>query len=530
MRFVRVCASVCVTVALISVGVGVSAGTVLAAPLMTVTDELPSEPRAAIPAAEETGVWGTAPWSLSQEGVLTVGAGAIPVGHSVAEQPWRVWADHIVTIVFTDPAQTVFPQISSGMFRDLPALTNIENIGSIDISNVTNIAGMFHTSTQLKSLDVSNWNTSKVTNMSGLFCEATSLAQLDVSNWNTSNVTDMGGVFCRTPSLTQLDVSNWDTSNVTDMYAMFSEMSGVSNLDLSRWNTHNVRLMYAMFAGTTSLTELNVSTWDTSALRFAHNMFDHASALTELDLSSWSGGYVDTEYMFRGATSLRTLHLNPALQLRDNASLPPILTGTGYTGKWIQSDSAPPETPWVGSAAELIAHSRTPGSAGTYTWQESNSVTVSFDRNAENATGETAPSHGWDDTPLTLSDNGFTRAGHTFAGWNTHADGSGESYVSGSYLFPEGTHVLYAQWAPAAPTPEVNTVIPTAPEASGVAETAPGGTPPETTAHLPRGLARTGASGGIPALVPLSAGGLVLAGAAVIWLCRRHTHTRHLTR
>jgi len=63
---------------------------------------------------------------------------------------------------------------------------------------------------------------------------------------------------------------------------------------------------------------------------------------------------------------------------------------------------------------------------------------------AENVSGtyETAVSMGVDA-------NGFVRANHTFAGWNTASDGSGKAYAAGETLGltkDHNTEVLYAQW------------------------------------------------------------------------------------
>ena len=51
-----------------------------------------------------------------------------------------------------------------------------------------------------------------------------------------------------------------------------------------------------------------------------------------------------------------------------------------------------------------------------------------------------------------LNTNGFTREGHSFAGWNTESDGSGVAYADGQsveFLSAEagGEVILYAQWA-----------------------------------------------------------------------------------
>lgn len=53
-----------------------------------------------------------------------------------------------------------------------------------------------------------------------------------------------------------------------------------------------------------------------------------------------------------------------------------------------------------------------------------------------------------------MRDNGFTRDGYTFSGWNTQADGKGKAYDPGAdYTLtandkstPKNTSVLYAQW------------------------------------------------------------------------------------
>lgn len=67
---------------------------------------------------------------------------------------------------------------------------------------------------------------------------------------------------------------------------------------------------------------------------------------------------------------------------------------------------------------------RTPGGQGTANW-----------------TGHTG------DTP-TISQNGWTIDGYTFAGWATSPDGSGARYAPGARWTANGTLTLYAQWTP----------------------------------------------------------------------------------
>ena len=45
-----------------------------------------------------------------------------------------------------------------------------------------------------------------------------------------------------------------------------------------------------------------------------------------------------------------------------------------------------------------------------------------------------------------LTANSFTRSGYSFTGWNTEADGSGESYEDEASITPTADMTLYAQW------------------------------------------------------------------------------------
>ena len=77
---------------------------------------------------------------------------------------------------------------------------------------------------------------------------------------------------------------------------------------------------------------------------------------------------------------------------------------------------------------------------------------VAFDKNAADATGTMAEqglTYGAD--PVALSKNAFKRTGHSFAGWNTVADGSGDAYPDGARVADltdedGATVTLFAQW------------------------------------------------------------------------------------
>lgn len=71
--------------------------------------------------------------------------------------------------------------------------------------------------------------------------------------------------------------------------------------------------------------------------------------------------------------------------------------------------------------------------------------TVTYDANGGSGktTDNTAYAPG---TMATVKANGYTRGGYTFTGWNTKADGSGDSYKTGDWITMTGSVILYAQW------------------------------------------------------------------------------------
>jgi len=130
----------------------------------------------------------------------------------------------------------------------------------------------------------------------------------------------------------------------------------------------------------------------------------------------------------------------------------PTLTRTGYTfGGWTLEKTGGKEitsTSTVGVADDHTLYAQwTP-----YTY------TVKYDNNVDpentsitQPTGSTSDSPHTYDVPKALTNNGFSRTGYTFIGWNTQADGKGDSYVNGEVVTnlssdKNGVVTLYAQW------------------------------------------------------------------------------------
>ena len=189
-------------------------------------------------------------------------------------------------------------------------LTNLD-VSNFDTSSVTNMKNMFKWCSSLTSLDVSNFDTSSVTNMESMFNWCSSLTSLDVSNFNTSKVTAIGSMFNWCSSLTSLDVSNWDIARVQYMGSMFNWCSSLTSLDVSRWDTSRVSTMRFMFQWCSGLTSLDVSSWNTSGVTTMESMFKWCSSLTSLDVSNFDTSSVTVmSSMFNWCSTLTSIDVS----------------------------------------------------------------------------------------------------------------------------------------------------------------------------------------------------------------------------
>ena len=160
-----------------------------------------------------------------------------------------------------------------------------QDIGSWDVSNVTNMEGMFGNATKFNQ-DISNWDVSNVTNMRFMFHGDMygSKFDQDIGKWDVSSVTDMGGMFEYTFSFNQ-DIGNWDVSNVTNMVSMFSNAQAF-NQDIGNWDVSNVTLMVGMFQKCKTFDQ-DISQWCVKNIPAIPNLFSSQSALTPENHPVW---------------------------------------------------------------------------------------------------------------------------------------------------------------------------------------------------------------------------------------------------
>jgi surface protein len=201
------------------------------------------------------------------------------------------------------------------MFNSCSSITTLEPLTNWNVSNVNTMRQMF-VNCDFTNIDpITNWNISSLTVMRQMFANCFSLIDIKaLANWDVSNVTDMSGLFQgfnQTMALTDFTpITNWDVSNVTDMAIMFSECQLLTNLEpLSNWDVGNVTDMTFMFFGNSSLVNLEpLTNWNVSNVTSMRSMFLGASSLTDTNaFSNWDVSSVTTiNSMFRNSGAFNT--------------------------------------------------------------------------------------------------------------------------------------------------------------------------------------------------------------------------------
>ena len=229
---------------------------------------------------------------------------------------WEVLDGEVLRIQ-TSSNKIIAPVYSSSLFENYSKVESITGLDKLDMSAVTNIECLFANCRELKSLNLSSFNTSNVTDMYSMFVLCNNLTEIiGIEHLNTSNVTNMSGMFSGCSGLSALDISNFVTSSVENMSGMFNNCGALQELDLSNFNTENVTDMSGMFSGCLALQTLNLSSFNTENVTDMSGMFTGCQALQTLDLSSFhTMNAPDMSYMFYMCTSLESLYLGDSFMM-----------------------------------------------------------------------------------------------------------------------------------------------------------------------------------------------------------------------
>ncbi|MBX8935332.1 InlB B-repeat-containing protein [Enterococcus gilvus] len=177
--------------------------------------------------------------------------------------------------------------------------TPVKLVGSFRELFAIPSGGGYFSNTTLTSVDFGNADCSEIEDMRFMFCGCSQLKDLNLSDWNMGQVQDMSDMFSGCDKLEILNLNNWDTSRVQNMSFMFFSCSQLKDLDVSGWNTSKVENMNYMYASCSQLKDLDLSDWNTNSVQNMSDMFYSSNNLSTLTLSS--------DFEFKNDTGLRGL-------------------------------------------------------------------------------------------------------------------------------------------------------------------------------------------------------------------------------
>ena len=190
---------------------------------------------------------------------------------------------------------------------------NIETIDGVSdyfkdtISGTTSSSGGTFSQTILKLPAFKNEGTS----CGYLFNGLTNLKEVDLRNFNTENVTYMENMFSGCKSLENIDLSNIVTDNVTSMRYLFNNCESLKELNVNHFNTLNANDYTSVFASCKSLTSLDISNWDSLKPSTFQGTFSNCTNLETLDISGFShdpNKTISFNLTFQNCSKLKTVN------------------------------------------------------------------------------------------------------------------------------------------------------------------------------------------------------------------------------
>ena len=291
---------------------------------------------------------------------------------------------------------------------------NLNELGERSFSGCSNI----------EELDLSN---SKLTSIpEGAFAYCKNLKTIKLP----STITSIGDeAFYNCQSLTSIE--GLDKCNLKSIgSAAFSNCKALENLDFSKSTFTNVPSK--AFNGCSALVKITLPDTLTTIGGYA---FYACYGIPQLDLSN---------------TALTTLENYALYQMRETTkfSLPDSISSIGTHAFSVSTSNGAVPTVLPASLKDKVNYK----DAATSPWlnrkvmfTDENVKTIHFYGNGATI-GDTEPMFVSEGSKVTLPSCGFSKTNYIFKGWNTKADGTGESYKPNATLTTIPSK-LYAQWA-----------------------------------------------------------------------------------
>lgn len=166
----------------------------------------------------------------------------------------------IETVVIEESFKSTYPTSCKGWFRKCAYLSKIEGMENLNTEQVTDMSSMFENCSELKSIDLSHFDTKNVTTMEKMFHGIgasyydISPVKLDLSKFNTSKVENMKEMFVSAWQITSLDLRGFDMSKVTTTESMFADCYYLASIYADNWSNHsNITTSKGMFNNCGSL-------------------------------------------------------------------------------------------------------------------------------------------------------------------------------------------------------------------------------------------------------------------------------------
>lgn len=272
----------------------------------------------------------------------------------------------------------------------------------------------------------------------------------DVSNEYKTFTVKYGDSKDSNPAPNQVEITlyaDWSPIEYTVVY----ESNGGSGTMGSSAHTYDVEKN--LNANTFTRTGYSFLGWsaDKNATTATYTDMQSVMNLADVDGSTvtlyavWAKNEYTVTFIYNGGTGTPA---NKSVTYDEAYGDLPEPTRTGYTfNGWTLAETG---TDYVTSAT-IVA---TAENHNLYAQWTPITYTVVYDKNGDDKagiTGSTANSTHTYDVAKNLTENGYSRVGYTFIGWNTKADGSGDSYankesVKNLTATNGDTVTLYAQW------------------------------------------------------------------------------------
>lgn len=283
----------------------------------------------------------------------------------------------------------------------------------------------------------------------------------DATHPSTYNVTTATFTL-GTPQRTGYTFAGWTGTGLSSATKSVSIATGSTGNKsyTANWTANTYEVAYNGNGSTSGSMSNSKHTYDTAktltanayqrkyTVTYNHNYTGstNASKTATYTFSKWNTKSNGTGTSYNNSASVTNLATSGTVTLYaqwTSASVDYNPTRTGYRfGGWYTTSAC----------TTAVTHPYTPTAAKTfYAKWTANTYTVTYDGNGSTGGSTESSSHTYD-SAKTLTANGFTRTGYTFAGWASTSTGS-VSYADGQSVTNltsthNGTVTLYARWTP----------------------------------------------------------------------------------